>query len=95
VAFYLWRWRRSACRRGLDHFRRKWRLAADDPYFARQIAFMAWQRQRALRAWWPLWPALRVLGPRGRSWAAERIGDAVAGMASSRVVRSVPPLNHA
>jgi GT2 family glycosyltransferase len=77
LPYYLLRWSRSRCRRGLEHFRRTWNLAADDPYFARQLAFMAWQRHRALRSLWPLWPALAVLGRSGRFWAAEGLTAAV------------------
>ena len=96
VPFYLWRWSTRSGRRGLEHFRRKWRLAEDDPYFARQLAFMASHRHRALRAFWPLWPALRVVGRSGRFWAAEGISAAVAQLAASRrLVRSASPTDHA
>jgi GT2 family glycosyltransferase len=84
VPYFLWRWSRARGRRGLEHFRRKWNLDADDPYFARQLHFMATHRQRALRALWPLWPALRLLGKAGRFRAAE--GLAAAG---ARLVRAV------
>jgi GT2 family glycosyltransferase len=89
LPFYLQRWSRRRCRRGLEHFRRKWRLDAADPYFARQLAFMAWQRHRALRALGPLWPALRVLGRRGRFRAAEALAAAVDAAAGVRQRRRV------
>jgi GT2 family glycosyltransferase len=101
VPFYLWRWNVHSGRRGLDHFRRKWRLADDDPYFARQLAFMAWQRHRALRTFWPLWPALRVVGRARRFRAAEGISAAVAQLAarhsaaSRERMRSASPTDHA
>jgi GT2 family glycosyltransferase len=49
VPYFLMRWSEQRGRSGLEHFRRQWDLAADDPYFARQLQFMRWQRSHAMR----------------------------------------------
>ena len=85
LPYFLWRWDEARGRDGLEHFRRTWRLDADDPYFAGQLAFMAMHRRRALRSLRPLWLALRVLGRAGRLRAADRLIGAAASF--SRVAR--------
>ena len=83
LRFFLWRWSDARCRAGLEHFRRTWSLDADDPYFARQLAFMAAHRRRALRSLRPIWLALRVLGRDGRLRAADRLVAAASALAAS------------
>jgi len=91
VPYFLWRWSRQRCERGLDHFRRTWRLDADDPYVTRQLRFMASHRHRALRGFppfVPLWLGLRVLGRRRRFAIAERL----VALGASFVRDPAPPL---
>ena len=78
VPYFLLRWSEDWGRRGLEHFRRAWDLAADDPYFAMQLTFMAWHRSIALR------PLLRLLRPlpkarrkRVSEWVAARVARLV------------------
>ncbi len=76
VPYFLWRWSRRRCECGLEHFRRTWRLDADDPYVARQLRFMASHRHRVLRGFpplVPLWLGLRLLGRPRRFRIAERL----------------------
>ncbi|HEY2386595.1 MAG TPA: glycosyltransferase [Candidatus Binatia bacterium] len=76
VPYFLWRWSRDRCERGLEHFSSRWRLAPDDPYVTRQLHFMASHRHRALRGFpplVPLWLGLRVLGRPRRFRIAERL----------------------
>jgi glycosyltransferase involved in cell wall biosynthesis len=78
LPYYLLRWSEDWGRRGLEHFSRQWDLAADDPYFERQLQFMAWQRSLAIR------PFLRLLRPlpdwrrrRAAEWIARRFAAAL------------------
>ncbi len=88
LPYFLWRWSRTRCERGLEHFRCAWRLEADDPYLARQLRFMASHRHRVLRAFPPLAPAwlgLRLLGRARRFQVAERLTAAGALLAGGRL----------
>jgi hypothetical protein len=71
VPYYLTRWSEHRGRAGLEHFRRRWDLAEDDPYFQRQLRFMQWQRSHALG------PLVRLLG-RLDPWRRQRIVESVA-----------------
>ena len=89
VPYFLWRWSRTRCERGLEHFRRTWRLDADDPYVTRQLRFMSSHRHRAMRAFpplIPLWLGLRLLGRPVRFRIAERLTDAGASLVRDPVV---------
>ena len=91
VPYFLWRWRRRRCERGLEHFRSRWRLAPDDPYVTRQLRFMASHRHRALRGFppfVPLWLGLRVLGRPRRFRIAERLVE----LGASMVRNPAPPV---
>lgn len=78
VPYYLLRWSDRRMQRGLEHFRRQWELAADDPYFEHQHKFMQWQRSHALHS---LMRLLSGLHPwrRGRvvEWTAGRLTAAL------------------
>lgn len=87
LPYFLWRWGRARGERGLEHFRRRWNLDADDPYVARQLRFMASHRHRALRTFppfVPLWLGLRVLGSARRFRIAERLVEAGASRVGER-----------
>jgi GT2 family glycosyltransferase len=78
LPYYLLRWSDRRMRRGLEHFRSQWGLPPDDPYFARQRAFMQWQRSHALHSLMRLlsglhpWRQRRVV-----EWTADRLTAAL------------------
>jgi GT2 family glycosyltransferase len=84
VPYYLMRWSERRGRRGLEHFRRVWDLAPDDPYFTRQREFMQWQRSHALI---PLVTRLHRLSPD----RAQRLVEWIAGWLTAATERILRP----
>ncbi|HYC24307.1 MAG TPA: glycosyltransferase [Candidatus Bathyarchaeia archaeon] len=71
VPYLLLRWSEGWNRASLEHFRAKWRLAADDPTIPWQLAWLADRRRVALGR---LDRVLRaVLGERRSRWVARRL----------------------
>jgi GT2 family glycosyltransferase len=79
LPYFLARWDPERCRAGLEHFRTRWGLSPDDPYFAQQAEFARWHRARALEPWLSL---LRPFSRATRRRAAERAARITAALAT-------------
>ena len=74
LRYFLLRWSDAWNRASLDHFREKWRLAADDPTLARQFKDWTWWRRQALLP--PNSILARLLHTRTGSSLAHRLAQA-------------------